>query len=86
MCFEADEKTQRGESDIWCYQLQHEGGLYFLYKNNTRDQILNEEVEYELGGLEIENQIDQSKVFVTLGPEEEHVVKLKATGGAWSIS
>ena len=86
MCLQNNEKTQRGESDIWCYQLQHEGGSYFLYKNNTTDQILKEEVEYELGGLEIEDQFDQTKVFVTLAPGEEHVVKLKATGGAWSIS
>jgi hypothetical protein len=55
MCSEAGERTQRGDSEIWCYQLQHEGGLYFLYKNETQDQILKEEVEYELGGLEIED-------------------------------
>jgi hypothetical protein len=71
MCCEAGERTQRGESEIWCYQLQHEGGLYFLYKNETKDQILKEEVEYELGGLEIEDQDDQSKVVVTLEPGEE---------------
>jgi len=48
--------------------------------------VLKEEVEYELGGLEIEGQDDQTRVFVTLEPGEEQVVKLKATGGAWSIS
>lgn len=35
MCLDAGERTQRGDLDIWCYQLQHEGGLYFLYKNET---------------------------------------------------
>jgi len=58
MCLEQDEKMQRGDVDIWCYQLQHEGGLYFLYQNKTKELVLREEIAYELGGLEIEGQQD----------------------------
>jgi len=86
MCLEANERTQRGEVEIWCYQLQHEGGLFFLYKNLTDSFVLKEEVIYELGGLEIEDQADQTKVTVELGPGEERIIKLRATEGPWSIS
>ena len=35
MCLENDKKTQRGGVDIFCYQLQHEGGMFYMFVNKT---------------------------------------------------
>ena len=57
-----------------------------MYKNMTDNFILKEEVIYELGGLEIEDQADQTIVKIDLQPGQEQIIKLRATEGPWSIS
>ena len=53
-CLEANQKEQRGEHDIFVYSYQNDGGFFYIYKNETGDQVLKETLTYEISGLEIE--------------------------------
>ena len=53
MCLEEDKCTTRGGVDIFCYQYQHEGGMFYLFQNKTTNRHLKEEIQYTLEGLEI---------------------------------
>ena len=68
MCLEEDKRTQRGGVEIYCYQLQHEGGMFYLYQNNSFNKKLKEEIKYQLEGLEIVGQEDQQNVVIDIGP------------------
>ena len=57
----------------------------YLYTNDTQDKILKEEMGFKLEGLAIEGQEDQSKVEIELGPGEEKVISIIATGGGWKF-
>ena len=65
-------------------QYQHEGGIYFLYKNDTGDKVLAETVEFQLEGLTIEG-VEGDKVEFELQPYKEKVIKLNVISGAYSI-
>lgn len=72
--------------NIVCIQLKHEGGLYFLYKNDSEDQRLKETVSYQMEGLEIVGHEGSTKIEVSVNPSEEKIVKLKAVRGGWNCS
>ena len=46
----------RQMDEIKHYQLKHEGGMFYLYVNDTADKILRETQEFEMTGLEVEGQ------------------------------
>ena len=85
-CIDEGEKAERGEG-IYAQKLQHSGGLIFVYKNETQDKKLSEELGLDLTGLRIDGQAedDQSMVKITIGPGEQQVVNLKTTGGGWGF-
>ena len=35
------------------YTLQHEGGWYYVYTNNSEDQVFTEQIIFQMTGLEI---------------------------------
>ena len=51
LCLEKDEKESRGELEIYVYSYYYPGGNYFLYKNQTKDMVLKETINYEITGL-----------------------------------
>lgn len=77
------EKKVRYEN-ITQYSMQHNGGIFFYYKNNTQDKTLKEEISFDITGLSIEGE-DGTDVKFELGPNQEKVVKLEATGGPWTF-
>ena len=83
-CLREGVKKERAPG-IYQYYLQHSGGILYLYTNETSDKMLKEEMGFKLEGLEIEGQDDQSKVEIELGPGEEKVISIKATGGGWKF-
>ena len=54
-CIDEGEKAERGPG-IYAMKLQHSGGLIFVYKNDTDDKTLHEELGLNLTGLKIEGQ------------------------------
>ena len=84
-CLQEGEKTERA-TGIYVVKLQHSGGIIYVYKNETEGSQLNEELGFELTGLVIEDQDDQTKVDIEIGPGEEKVIKLSTTGGGWGMS
>jgi hypothetical protein len=73
----------RGDG-ITQFSMQHTGGIIFVYKNESTDKILKEEIIFDVDGLVVEGQ-DDFKVVVELGPGQEQIIKLRATGGPWSF-
>lgn len=64
--------------------MQHTGGIFFVYKNDSNDKTLKEEITFDVDGLVVEGQED-FKVVIELGPGQKEIIKLKATGGPWSF-
>ena len=86
LCKSEGDKAQRGDSDpIFCYSLQHDGGMFYLYVNETSDKKYKEEITFDIEGLAIADQEDQKQVKVEIGPGESRAVSLVATGGPWKI-
>ena len=56
------------EKDIFQYSYQHADGICYLYVNETTDQTLEEEIEFNLTGLEIEGKPGESVLEFELGP------------------
>lgn len=53
--------------------------MFIIYKNDTADKILNEEVNFELEGLAIEGEPEgTTTVAMEVGPGSEKIVKLVA--------
>jgi hypothetical protein len=52
-CLDEGERADRAP-DIYTMKLQHSGGLIFVYKNDTSDKVLHEELGLNLTGLAIE--------------------------------
>jgi len=50
--------------------MQHTGGILFVYKNDSSDKTLKEEITFDVEGLEIEGH-NESRVVVDLGPGKE---------------
>ena len=74
MCLERGTRKERpdpetGEShDICRYDLNHSGGIAYLYVNKTRDRTLEETLEFQLQGLELEEKPGASELDITVGP------------------
>jgi hypothetical protein len=82
-CVTTGQQKVRGD-DITQYSMQHTGGIIFVYKNDSTDKILKEEIIFDVDGLKVEGQ-DDLKVIIELGPSSQEVVKLRTTGGPWSF-
>lgn len=67
------------------YTYQHQGGLFYLYVNNTADSQLTEKLKFTLKGLEIDGQEDQENVEVVVSPGEQKHVRLNAIASAMSL-
>lgn len=67
--------------------MQHSGGLIFVYVNETEDKVLHEELGLNLTGLKIDDQDEdnQEKVEIELGPGDQKVINLVTTGGGWGF-
>lgn len=52
-CKEEGKKTPRAEG-IYQLSLKHEGGIIYIYVNETKDQTLTEELGLEMKGLKVE--------------------------------
>jgi len=50
------EKKIRHEDGITQYSMQHTGGIFFYYKNQTSDKTLKEEINFDISGLRIEGE------------------------------
>ena len=53
--------------------------------NDTKDNTIEEEIEFTLEGLEIEGRPGQKTVELKVGPGQEKLIKLRATDGQWKI-
>ena len=84
-CLAEGQKTERA-TDIYVVQLQHSGGIIMVYKNETDGSKLTEELGLDITGLCIEDQDDQTKVDIEIGPGEQKVIKLSTTGGGWGFA
>lgn len=52
-----------------------------VWKNDTADKVLNEEVTFEMEGLAIEGQpAGETVVAMEVGPGQHQIVKLVAVG------
>jgi len=75
MCKDQGKKQMRADPEtgedkqIYVYSLQHGEGICYLYVNETEDQTLEEEVEFQLQGLEIEGKPGESTVEVVVKPK-----------------
>lgn len=77
-CLKQGEIEFRAEG-IAQYLLQHPGGVYMVWKNDTADKLLNEEVTFEMEGLIIEGQPEgQTVVTFEVGPGQHQILKLQA--------
>ena len=81
----ADPETGE-EKDIFVYTYQHGDGICYLYSNETEDLTLEEEVEFQLTGLEIEGKPDESTIEFTVLPKQEKFIKLKSISQPWKIA
>lgn len=81
-----EEGTQNDRADgIYQKYLSHSGGIIYVYKNETDDKTLKEELGLNLEGLRVDGQEDQTKVDILIGPGQQKVIKLVTTGGGYSI-
>lgn len=81
-----EEGTQNDRADgIYQKYLSHSGGIIYVYKNETGDKTLKEELGLNLEGLRVDGQEDQSKVDILIVPGQRKVIKLVTTGGGYSI-
>lgn len=81
-----EKEAPYNETAIYQYSLRHGGGIAYLYVNETSDLLLEEEIEFQLVGLEIEDAPGESKVEVKVGPGEKKLLKIRSTEGQWKIS
>ena len=66
--------------DITVYKAWHEHGFVTLYKNVSNNKRLEEIIEYNMKGLEIEGLESEKLVSISIGPQQEQLIKLKNTG------
>ena len=63
------------------YKAWHDNGFVTLYKNKSTNLILDEVVDYQLEGMQIEGLGHETSVHVKIGPGEEQFIKLVNTCG-----
>lgn len=79
--------TKTGQPvEIWCYVHKHTNGVVILYENKTPDLVLEEEVKFDLKGLNIEDDWNADKIKFQLAPGQNKIVKLKKTQPEFAIS
>mmetsp|Transcript_14347 Transcript_14347/g.13916 ORF Transcript_14347/g.13916 Transcript_14347/m.13916 type:complete len:82 (+) Transcript_14347:523-768(+) len=67
------------EMDIFQYQYKHSAGICYLYENKTANKTLEENLKFQLGGLEIvDNPPGNQEVKFKIGPGESKFIKLKS--------
>jgi len=74
------------QTEIYQYSLRHGGGIAYLYVNNTDKLTLEEELEFQLTGLEIEGKPGETKVEIKVGPGQKKLFKLIATDATQKVS
>lgn len=90
-CIEQGKRAARadpssGEAyDIHQYTLKHSGGIAYLYVNNTADKTLEEDLEFDMSGLEIEGKPGETAITVRVGPGQRKLVKLRTTADAYKL-
>ena len=82
-CLASGQQKVRGEGIIQ-YSMQHTGGIFFVYKNDSQDKTLKEEITFDIDALEVEGH-EGNKVVLDLGPGQQEIIKLTATGGPWQF-
>jgi hypothetical protein len=65
--------------------LQHGAGIIIVYKNDTPDKTLVENLEFNMTGLEIVGQEGETKTEVKCGPGETKDVQLNAVGNGYQF-
>lgn len=91
MCLTKGKKTGRPDTEtqedhnIYQYYLQQDNGIVYLYVNGSEDQILDEEIEFNMDGLEIEGMPGQNVVELRLEPGKQRLIKLRANKDGWKI-
>jgi hypothetical protein len=75
-------KKQRStEHQIYLYEIQHEGGVFYHYVNESKDHEIEEEITFELEGIEVvgypTDKDGNCKVLVKLKPGENKSLNLK---------
>jgi len=74
MCLTQGKKTGRPDTEtqqdhgIAQYSLQHGGGIAYLYDNKSTKMTLDEEIEFEMQGLEIEGMPGETTTAFTVPP------------------
>lgn len=48
--------------------MQHTGGIFFVYKNDSAENVLKEEITFDVDGLAIDGEHEDFKVTLELGP------------------
>lgn len=92
LCLTQGKKTARPDPDsgeaneIYQYSYQHSEGICYLYVNESQNLTLDEEIEFQLTGLEIEGAPGETKVAFELGPGQQKFIKLKAISTPWKIA
>lgn len=78
--------TDTGEErEIYCYTYKHAGGICYLYENESEKYTLDEEVQFKLTGLQIENKPNEDTVEFKIGPGQSKFIKLVSIADTWKI-
>lgn len=72
--------------DIVLYVLQHDQGVFLYYENNTKNYELEEEVKFELKGLQLAEDPKGNTVKFALKPGQSRGIILDSTKEEFSIS
>lgn len=79
--------TKSGELvEIYMYVLQHDQGVYFYYENNTKNLELDEELIFELKGMQVSDQPRETVVRFLLKPGQNKGVFIERTAEEYAIS
>ena len=92
LCLQQGKKARRDDPDtgdqydIFVYSYKHGGGMAYLYVNETTNKTLEESVEWQLKGLEIEGKPGETELEFSVKPGEKKLIKLVTTEGPWKLS
>lgn len=79
--------TKNGDPvEIYVYVLQHEHGVYMLYENNTTNLELDEEIAFELKGLELADDPKGDMVRFILKPGDRKGIFINRVAEEYAIS
>jgi hypothetical protein len=72
---------ERKKGQIMLYKAWHDNGFVPLYVNKSTNLILDEVIDYELEGMQIEGLGKETSVHVNVRPGQEQFIKLVNTCG-----